>query len=199
MVEVGWLEVAEPGHVVFVRFDRHNGNSAKQRALAAERQRKKRHAHVTLASRSCHAESVTREEKSREEKKEEETTLAPHPKQQGGGAPATLPGLPAATPTNRAQDIQLTAVGWSGISDADMAQWRIAYPACDIASQLARAHAWAAANPEKRKKRWRRFLTNWLARAQERGGDKPAVAAANSQAETVAQQLARLRSEGKIA
>ena len=62
--------------------------------------------------------------------------------------------------------------GWSGISDQDREDWKQAYPACDLSRQLAAMSEWLKANPAKaRKSAWRRFLTNWMARAQEKGGD----------------------------
>ena len=64
------------------------------------------------------------------------------------------------------------ASSWQGITAADRAGWAQAYPACDIKRQLAAMHEWLKANPEKsRKRRWRRFVTNWLGRSQEKGGD----------------------------
>lgn len=70
MVSVGWLEIDETG-VTFPKFDRHNGETAKTRALAAERKRNQR-GKVTeedgQVSRSERDTSVTREEKRREEK-----------------------------------------------------------------------------------------------------------------------------------
>jgi hypothetical protein len=72
MQSVGWLIVSESG-VEFPRFDRHNGETAKTRALANNRQKKKR-ANVTendtVLSRNHRDQSVTREEKRREEDKE---------------------------------------------------------------------------------------------------------------------------------
>ena len=62
--------------------------------------------------------------------------------------------------------------GWSGITEADRSAWSRAYPACDIDRQLAAAGEWCLANPAKaRKSNWRKFLTNWLTRQQDRGGD----------------------------
>jgi hypothetical protein len=62
MISVGWLSLSEQG-ANFPRFDRHNGQSAKQRALTKDRMVKMRDADgVTEASL----------EKKREEKKEEE-------------------------------------------------------------------------------------------------------------------------------
>lgn len=61
---------------------------------------------------------------------------------------------------------------WTGITRDDRAAWATAYPACDLAAQLERANQWLLANPAKaRKTAWRRFLTAWLGKAQERGGD----------------------------
>jgi uncharacterized protein YdaU (DUF1376 family) len=47
-------------------------------------------------------------------------------------------------------------------------QWVSAYPGVQIGTELEKAAAWAASNPTKRKKDWRRFLNNWMSRAQER-------------------------------
>lgn len=70
MISVGWLEVDDAG-VTFPKFDRHNGETAKTRALAAERKRNQR-GKVTKedgqVSRSERDTSVTREEKRREDK-----------------------------------------------------------------------------------------------------------------------------------
>lgn len=66
--------------------------------------------------------------------------------------------------------------GWSGITAEDADRFAEAYPAVTVATALTRADLWLRANPTKaRKANWRRFLTNWLAREQERGGDKPSV------------------------
>lgn len=66
---------------------------------------------------------------------------------------------------------------WLGITNADFALWRAAYPALDIKRELAAAAAWVVANPKNRKANWRRFLTAWFARSQERA---PAVVTATS-------------------
>jgi hypothetical protein len=60
MREVGWL-TGYSGNLTFPNFERHNGQSAKKRALAADRQHKSRE----NLSRSQRDESVTREEKRR--------------------------------------------------------------------------------------------------------------------------------------
>ena len=66
--------------------------------------------------------------------------------------------------------------GWQGITDADRQAWATAYPAVDLARELAAAGEWLKANPEKaRKSRWRAFVTRWLSRSQERGGGRPSA------------------------
>jgi hypothetical protein len=67
MVKYGWLEVQNDG-ITIPKFDRHNGNPAKERVLAAERKRKQRsskngHDSVTDMSRSDRDENVTIEKR----------------------------------------------------------------------------------------------------------------------------------------
>lgn len=107
MAHVGWLLVTETG-IVFPHFDRHNGESAKARGLAAERKRKQRSAATAQAgqlSRSDRDESVTREEKKREEKNKSNTPLTPL----GGNAADTVPGEVIREPGAPDQSIQPTA------------------------------------------------------------------------------------------
>lgn len=65
MVEVGWLEPTEKG-LAFTNFDRHNGNTAKKRAVTAKRVAKYR----ATSEENCNADSVTpalaKEEKEKE-------------------------------------------------------------------------------------------------------------------------------------
>lgn len=62
---------------------------------------------------------------------------------------------------------------WEGIQEEDRKRWEAAYPACDIDIELKRMIEWILANPQKGKKsNWRRFITNWLTRQQDRGGTK---------------------------
>ena len=60
---------------------------------------------------------------------------------------------------------------WDGIEDEQIKAWEIAYPACDIETELARMREWIMSNGAKgHKVQWRKFITNWLGRAQDRGG-----------------------------
>jgi hypothetical protein len=60
---------------------------------------------------------------------------------------------------------------WGGIQPEDIEAWAKAYPACDVPRELSAMAEWIKANPAKGKKaNYRRFIVNWLARSQERGG-----------------------------
>jgi len=62
---------------------------------------------------------------------------------------------------------------WENITDDKRELWSKSYPACDLDIELARATAWLLENPDKgHKTRWGRFIVNWLARSQDRGGTK---------------------------
>jgi uncharacterized protein YdaU (DUF1376 family) len=62
--------------------------------------------------------------------------------------------------------------GWRGFTDTLMSELAEAYPACDIRRQMLAMEQWLKANKAKAKKsNWRKFVTNWLAKEQDRGGD----------------------------
>jgi DNA replication protein DnaT len=63
MVKCGWLTI-KGDKITFANFDRHNSQSAKERALASRRMAKKRsHGGVTPALRSGRNKNVTRGDK----------------------------------------------------------------------------------------------------------------------------------------
>lgn len=69
----GWARSTDRG-ISFTNWDRHNGNGAKARALAANRQQSRRdQSAVTQPSRAERDKSVTRAEQQRAEKSREET------------------------------------------------------------------------------------------------------------------------------
>ncbi len=67
-------------------------------------------------------------------------------------------------------------VEWDGagfrVPPPVLAQWRAAFPALDVPGAIQAAAAWVADNPSRAgKKRWARFLLNWLKRT--RPGESP--------------------------
>ena len=59
---------------------------------------------------------------------------------------------------------------WKGITVEQVRFWEQAYPSLDVVDILTKKMpAWLDGNPEKaHKKRWKRFIVNWLARQEER-------------------------------
>ena len=61
--------------------------------------------------------------------------------------------------------------GWTGITDADLVEWTLAYPTMHIDTMLQRMHLWLKRNPRKANKSdWHRFIVGWLNR-EGKGGD----------------------------
>jgi hypothetical protein len=151
MLASGWLEET-PNGVRFANFDRHNGQSAKVRALAKTRMKR-----IRCADSATEAQP----EKRREEKRRRKD----------------IPAAPVSTsrPKTAASLSPKVAwsadAGWEGISEADRREWSEAFPGAVIDQELAKATAWLKANPTKAGKRnWRRFVVGWLQRCQDRGG-----------------------------
>ena len=57
----------------------------------------------------------------------------------------------------------------------DFAAWADTYPAVDCDAELRRAAEWCLSGARGRKGNYRRFVVNWLGRAQERGGTRGAA------------------------
>lgn len=59
-----------------------------------------------------------------------------------------------------------------GITQKQIDHWRELYPAVDVLQELRKMQGWTEANPSKRKTRRGvlRFITNWLAKEQDKGG-----------------------------
>jgi|GEM_PF-3550244 len=98
----------------------------------------------------------------------EEEENAPLPPLEGGNGVDDSSNVE--TPSKR---IQWTPESdWIGITEDDIQRWSEAYPACDVQRQLKAAAEWLRSHPERAKKKaWMRFITGWLSREQDRGGD----------------------------
>ena len=57
---------------------------------------------------------------------------------------------------------------WLGITTDDLKGWQQAFPAVDIQNHLNRMKEWLLSNPTKKKINYRRFITNWLLKEQDR-------------------------------
>ncbi len=59
-----------------------------------------------------------------------------------------------------------------GITEEDITSWSEAFPVVDIKLEIKKAREWLLSNPERRKKKYRKFLTAWFSRTQDKGGTK---------------------------
>lgn len=157
LVRVGWLDISTDS-ILFPNFDRHNGASAKKRALDTERKRLSRNQQDTEIcppsvrdlSASETDKSVTREEKRREEKSNTKTL--------GKNLQAA-----EAAPTLSDED-------WlKGLAE------NAAYSTLDVPREHAKMCVWCSTHG---KQPTRRRFVNWLNRCE-----KPMNAAAAPQAQ----------------
>jgi hypothetical protein len=98
--------------------------------------------------------------------------------------------------------------GFQNITDQDRRDWATAYPACTVDVQLAQMNQWLLAHRAKaHKTQWRRFITGWLGRSQERGGDltshhpttgAPGPPAALPTVQDTIERLARIKREREL-
>jgi len=88
-----------------------------------------------------------------------------------GPTSAKTPSRPPRSADPITLDRDASPARFVGVSAQQRATWAAAYPAVDIDAELARAAAWCiTAGPKGHKTRPSRFLTSWLARAQDDAG-----------------------------
>ena len=86
------------------------------------------------------------------------------------------PGMPGASPPTIS--LPLNDGSAFEIFQSDVDRWSNLYPAVDVMQQLRNMAGWIDGNPSKRKTRSgiKRFVNSWLAKEQNKGGDKAANA-----------------------
>lgn len=71
---------------------------------------------------------------------------------------------------------------FENITQLDLNDWSIAYPYIDIRRQIAAAEQWLRSNKSRaNKKLWRKFLTGWLSRANDREENRKAYQSQTAQ------------------
>ena len=79
------------------------------------------------------------------------------------------------------------------VSDAEEQKFELAYPAVNVQQEFQKMETWLWANPQRRKKKYQRFIVNWLAKCH--GRLLEAETAATSR-EIMRHELERLKSMG---
>lgn len=183
---IGYLRLyqsdkGEPmGHIVnFLVHQRINRPTQSRHSRAT-------HAQLTESSVSTHAQLTDDsllEWKGNKEREEEGNGILSAPDGAGpsGDGTADVPAEPSPCKKKKVggavederNGLQWSAEsGWQGFDDVLWDELAKAYPACDIRRQFLVMEQWLKSNPSKaRKSNWRRFVTNWLQREQDRGGD----------------------------
>lgn len=113
---------------------------------------------VNILSKNADISEQSKVEKSRVEKSKEEYILCAKP--QAADAPPVI-------------SLPLNDGTFFDVSENDRAKWSQLYPNVDVLQQLRNMAGWCDANPAKRKTRGgiKRFITAWLAREQNKGGE----------------------------
>jgi len=155
---VGWLTFVN-GTVVIAGWEKRFSRAAKSRLEDARRKSSERA--VRLLSEKCPEKTGLQESTGQESTEEKDIPAAP--------VPTSKP--PAArTPAKPSLSWSADA-GWQGITEADRQGWAVAYPAAVVTQELAKAEEWLRAHPSRAvRKNWRKFLTGWLSRCQDKGG-----------------------------
>ena len=187
MTAVGWL-VKEGGEVRFINFDRHNGRTAKTRALSAKRVEAHRASNdsVTQAALQERYKSATREEKRREETEYIDAIASCADAATQRSAQQASPSTPAKRkprpPKQLCEESEAVAefpvvgggVWWLPEWKAD--EWSEVFTGVDVPSEVNKALQWLRDNPSKRKTHggMLRFLNQWIERAQNDAGRRQA-------------------------
>ncbi len=159
---VGWLEINTTG-LTLPGWEQRFSGAAKARQLGNKRVQK--HRKKQTEKRDGNAEALPQESTEQEITKEKTILCA---------SADPLPDPPTPKPrTNRILILWNDQDGWTGISEAIRQDLAKAFPAANLDIEMARAHQWLLSNPaQSKRKQWRRFLTNWLSRCQDRGGTR---------------------------
>jgi uncharacterized protein YdaU (DUF1376 family) len=134
----------------------------------------------------------------------------------GANAPTSPEPAKAAPVASSPMAIELPTVSGEPfpVTEADVDEWREAFPAVDVRQQLAAMRSWLVANPTRRKTKrgMRKFVVSWLDRRQNEGGSPPrangtgpphgkrpnAVEAGNLIAEEIHERASHERGQGDV-
>ena len=89
---------------------------------------------------------------------------------------AAAPALPAPAPDEIVATLPLVKTGeFHSITKSDVQKYRDLYPGIDVMQEIRKMIGWCDANPKNRKTKAgvKRFINNWLSRAQDRAPRQP--------------------------
>ena len=167
LIRVGWCKITADGLAIV----------AWQQAFAKEQRRREQ-----TAERVRRLRERRRNERPFVQKELPFMTSKPEPTPPPIGEPkpkVTPSAAPKASPQTHIwgkPPVQLNSITgeWLGINADLMTLWTESCPAVHLASELKKAAMWCIGNKARgRKSDYKRFLTSWLQRCQDRGGNSP--------------------------
>jgi hypothetical protein len=187
MISVGWIEESSQG-LTAVRFDEHNGRTAKRRSQESVRKMSARHAD------KCPQLKRTETGRNREEKRREEKSIR-SPSDSSCGELESSPQQPEEPESLAVIEYPTSRTGetWT-LRESHLADFRECYPGIDVLAQCRAALGWCIANPRQRKTAsgMLRFLNGWLTKAQNQARGSPPAKPTTTD---VIEQARRLREE----
>ena len=155
LAQVGWLKIDKDNDgIIIPKFERHNGESAKKRALNAERQAKWRNAHVDA--------SVTLE--ALPEKRREDIKETSAPKNCAASKSVDNSTILESLPLNDGTEFH--------VRQSLVAELSPLYPAVDVPATVREMKGWLVLNESRRKTKRgvKSFIGKWLQGEQEKHG-----------------------------
>ena len=115
----------------------------------------------------------TRPESVSESVSEKESESNPNPNPNKSAEPHAAPA-PESDLTSHLFQIPLNDGSLWAVSTEMLQHWRELYPAVDVEQEIRKMIGWCESNPQKRKtaRGIQRFITGWLAREQDKGGNR---------------------------
>jgi predicted phage replisome organizer len=158
--KMGMIEILSNDRIALVNWGKYQSVGGMERVRELARVRTQKYRHKLLESVTSRDATVTVLDSdldldSDSEVKEKVSTPSA-PKRSTASAPKPV-------------TYDFTTGLFSGVTDEMVATWQAACPAVSVDREIVKAAQWLLANPTKRKKNYRRFLLNWIMRAQERG------------------------------
>lgn len=100
---------------------------------------------------------------------------SPNPQEFNKNFMLGAPDKPASKPKD-ALTFSFEKFKFEGITLDDRANWKLAYPSINLDQEIAKAEIWLKSNPSRNaKKLWRKYLTGWFSRAEDRCFNKAAI------------------------
>lgn len=165
MFEAGWMH--DDGQIISLpNFERHNGKTAKNRALTAKRVANHKNKSNDKTNGASVKTALPREEKRRVKEHSLRSCSAPSDKSHDASPPAEVPDDPIV------EQIPLNDGTEHPVHQSEVEEYERLYPAVDVPQALRNIRGWAIGNPSKRKTRRgiKKHITGWLASDQDKGG-----------------------------